>query len=65
MIEYLYLSEDGISIVGQDDTAHRVEEHLKHALGSESSSDNVGYSLWVIMLCNLSCITLAALMLAD
>ncbi len=40
-----YLSENGVAIVGEDNAAHRVEQHLEHGLGSEGGADNVGDSL--------------------
>jgi len=36
-----YLSENGVSIVGQDNSTHGVQKHLEHRFGSESSSDNI------------------------
>jgi hypothetical protein len=40
-----YFSEDSISVIGEDDAAHRVEEHFEHGLRSESGSHNVRHSL--------------------
>ena len=40
-----YLSEDGVTVVGQHDAAHWVEEHLQHGLGSEGGADDVGHGL--------------------
>lgn len=40
-----YLSEDGITVVGKDYAAHGVEEHLEHALWSESCADDVRHGL--------------------
>ena len=42
---HIDFSEDGVSIVGQDDSSHRVEEHLEHALGTKSGSHDVGDGL--------------------
>jgi hypothetical protein len=30
------LSEDGMAVVGEDDAAHGVEQHLQHSLGAET-----------------------------
>ena len=59
-----YLSENGVAIVGQHDAAHGVEEHLKHALGSESGPDDVTdglCSLDVGLLSSLTLLTLGVL----
>lgn len=40
----LDFSKDGVSVVGEDDTAHRVEEHLEHGSGTQSGLDHVGHS---------------------
>ena len=29
-------TEDSVAIVGEDDTAHRVEQHLQHSLGAQA-----------------------------
>ena len=42
---HVNLSQDGVSIIGQDNTAHWVEQHLKHALWTESSPNDVRDSL--------------------
>ena len=34
-------SEDGVTIVGEDNTTHWVKEHLKHTLWSKGSSNNI------------------------
>jgi hypothetical protein len=38
----LDLSEDGVAVVGEDDAAHGVEQHLQHGLGAEAGADDVG-----------------------
>ena len=38
-----YLSEDGIAIVGEHNTPHRVEEHFEHGLWSEGGPHDVGH----------------------
>ena len=38
-------SEDGVTIVGKDNTAHWVKEHLKHTLWSKGSSNNISNGL--------------------
>ena len=40
-----YLSENSISIISEYDTTHRVEEHLKHGLGSERGPYDITDSL--------------------
>lgn len=30
-----------MAVVGEDDTAHGVEEHLEHGLGAEAGSDDI------------------------
>jgi hypothetical protein len=30
------LAEDGVTVVGQDDAAHGVQQHLQHGLGAET-----------------------------
>lgn len=40
-VRHLNLAQDGVAVVGQDDAAHGVEEHLEHRLGSEARPDNV------------------------
>lgn len=42
-----YLSENGVSVVGKDNAAHWVEEHLKHGLWSECGSHDVTHCLFV------------------
>jgi hypothetical protein len=29
-------SEDSVAVVGEDDTAHGIEQHLQHGLGTEA-----------------------------
>ena len=40
---HINFSQDSVSIIGQDDSSHWVEEHFEHALGSKCSSDDVSY----------------------
>jgi len=59
-----YLSEDGVAVVGQDNTSHGVKEHLEHRLGSEGGSDDVSNGLGssnVSFLSSLSLLTLRVL----
>ena len=35
------LPEDGVPVVGHDDAAHGVHEHLEHGLGAEAGADDV------------------------
>ena len=44
-IQGAYLSENGVSVIGKDNAAHWVEEHLKHGLGSECGSHDVTHCL--------------------
>ena len=38
-------SEDGVTIVGKNNTSHWVKEHLKHTLWSKGSSNNISNGL--------------------
>jgi hypothetical protein len=38
-------SEDSVTVIGQNDTAHWVEKHLQHTLWTESGSDDISNSL--------------------
>ena len=51
-------SQDSVAIIGQDNTTHGVKEHLKHALWSESSSNDIGDSLSSLDVGSLSFLTL-------
>jgi len=51
-------SQDSVAIIGQDNTTHWVEEHLKHALWSEGCSNDVGDSLSSLDVGSLSFLTL-------
>ena len=35
------LAQDGVAVVGHDDAAHGVHQHLKHGLGAETCSDDI------------------------
>jgi len=35
------LTQDGVAVVGHDDTAHGVHQHLEHGLGAETCSDDI------------------------
>jgi hypothetical protein len=41
----LELAEDGIAVIGKDDAAHRVEDHLEHGARAEGSTHNAAYGL--------------------
>lgn len=34
-----------VPVVGHDDAAHGIEDHLEHGLGSEGGGDDIGDSL--------------------
>lgn len=34
-------AQDGVSVVGHDDAAHGVHEHLEHGLGTETGADDI------------------------
>ena len=36
------LAEDAVAVVGDDDAAHGIEEHLEHRAGTEGRADDVG-----------------------
>jgi len=42
---HINFTKNGIAIVGEDDTAHGVKEHLEHALGTEGGADDVSDGL--------------------
>lgn len=42
---HINLAEDGITVVGHDDTSHGVEKHLQHGLGSQCREYDIRYGL--------------------
>ena len=38
-------SQDSVAVVGHDDPAHGVHQHLEHGLGAEAGPDQVANSL--------------------
>ena len=40
-----YLTKDSVAIVGQNNAAHRVEQHLEHGLGSKGGAHDIAYRL--------------------
>ena len=44
-VRHVDLAQDGVAVVRDDDAAHRVEEHLQHALGAERRAHDIGHSL--------------------
>lgn len=41
----LDFSEDGISVVGENNSSHGIQQHLQHGAGSKTRPDNIGNSL--------------------
>jgi hypothetical protein len=41
----VHLSQYTVAVVGDDDAAHGVQQHLKHGAGAQCSPDDVGHSL--------------------
>jgi len=39
------LTQDGVAVVGHDDAAHRVHEHLEHGLGPQARANHVRHCL--------------------
>ena len=58
---HINFSEDGVTVVGEDDTSHWVQQHLKHALWSEGCSNNIGDSSGGLNVSSLSFLTLLSL----
>ena len=42
---HVYLLEYGHAVVGDDDVAHGVDQHLVHSLGSQGRADRLGHGL--------------------
>ena len=40
-VRHLDLAENSMAVVGEDNTAHGVEEHLEHGLGAEAGSNDI------------------------
>lgn len=46
------LAEDGVAVVGEDNAAHRVKQHLEHGLGTEARPNNISDTV-VVIVCKL------------
>jgi len=61
IIDGPYLTEDCVAVVGEDDAAHWVEEHLEHGLGTKGGSHNVRNCFSCLNVGRLSFLALLAL----
>jgi hypothetical protein len=53
-------SEDSVTVIGHDNSAHWVHKHLKHGPGSKGGSNNITNGLLLFLGIFLGEITLAA-----